>query len=156
MLPVDDAVTPVTVQRDEVARMVSIWTSWVIRCPHRRQKARLGIPGAREPRSAYWGPRLALEAHEQRLRSLDAAGRNAPACGRVDPTFQAGYTDVRYELASAAGADCVPLVRVRRDLIDRKRPLTEVQVMTIWFAGNRCGDLWSSGEARPNLRGSCP
>jgi len=39
-------------------------------------------PSVRDPKSVYWGPRLALEAIEQRLASLDDAGRRGGACGR--------------------------------------------------------------------------
>lgn len=120
---------------------------------YQRQKERLTAPATRDPHSVYWGPRLALEAHEQRLAGLDAAGRTAPACGRVDPAF-AVDNQVRYELVSAAGADCVPMVRIRRDLIDRRRPITDVQVMSIWFRESRCGEWWSSA-GRPSPRGAC-
>lgn len=120
---------------------------------YQRQKERLSPPAARDPKSAYWGPRLALEAHEQRLRGLDADGRNAAACGRIDPVF--GVADqVRYELAASAGADCVPMVRVRRDLIDRRRPISEVQVMTIWFREHRCGERWAAPPPT-NPRDAC-
>lgn len=120
---------------------------------YQRQKERLSAPATRDPKSVYWGPRLALEAHEQRLLGLDAAGRNAPACARIDPAF-AISDQVRYELASAAGADCVPMVRIRRDLIDRKRPITEVQLMTINFRERRCGEKWS-GAPPTDKRDSC-
>ena len=120
---------------------------------YQRQKARLTPPATRDPKSISWGPRLALEADEQRLRGLDAAGAHAAACGRIDPAF-AISDQVRYELASASGADCVPMVRVRRDLIDRKRPITEVQLMTIWFREGRCGERWE-GAPPANRRDKC-
>jgi hypothetical protein len=120
---------------------------------YQRQKERLTPPPTRDPRSSYWGPRLALEAHEQRLAGLDANGRAAPACGRIDPAFEVHH-QVRYDLVSAAGADCVPMVRIRRDLIDRRRPITEVQLISIWFGENRCGEWWS-GASRPHPRSAC-
>ena len=114
---------------------------------YRREKERLSVPATRDPKSIYWGPRLALDAVEQRLGSLDATAREAPACGRIDPAFRSG-DQVRFEPVSAALTDCVPMVRVRRDLIDRKRPITEVQLMTIWFRERRCGVWWGSGLNR--------
>jgi hypothetical protein len=41
---------------------------------YQTQKARLSAPATRDPKSTYWGPRLALEALQHRLASLDAAG----------------------------------------------------------------------------------
>jgi len=120
---------------------------------YQRQKERMAVPPTRDPRSVYWGPRLALEAHEQRLASLDGTGRNAAACGRVDPAF-AIDNQVRYDLASAGGADCVPMVRIRRDLIDRKRPITEVQLMIVWFRESRCGELLAR-DVSINPRSPC-
>ncbi len=120
---------------------------------YQRQKERMAVPPTRDSRSVYWGPRLALEAHEQRLAGLDGAGRSAAACGRVDPAFAIDH-QVRYDLASAGGADCVPMVRLRRDLLDRKRPITEVQLMTIWFRESRCGEVLAPG-ARIDPRGAC-
>lgn len=120
---------------------------------YQRQKERLGVPAARDPRSAHWAPRLAIDALEQRLRSLGAEHRDAAACGRIDAAFAAAH-QVRYELASAAGADCVPMLRVRRDLIDRRRPPTEVQLLTVWFRGGRCGERWT-GPPPTNPRDSC-
>jgi hypothetical protein len=106
---------------------------------YQRQRQRLAVPPARDPRSVHGGPRLALEAHGQRLAALDTAGRNAAACGRVDPAFAIEH-QVRYELAAAGSADCVPMVRLRRDLVVRERPITEVQWMTVWLRDSRCGE----------------
>jgi hypothetical protein len=120
---------------------------------YRRQKERLAVPPTRHPPSVQWGPRLALEAHEQRLAALDAAGRSAAACGRADPAF-AIDNQVHYELASAGSADGVPMVRLRRDLIDRKRPITEVQLMTVWFRESRCGEALVK-DMRIDPRSAC-
>jgi len=51
---------------------------------YERQKERMTAPASRDPKSVWWGARLALEVVESRLAKLDAAGRNVPACGRVD------------------------------------------------------------------------
>jgi hypothetical protein len=108
---------------------------------YQRQKARLAPPAVRDPRSAYWGPRLALDAVEQRLASLDAAGRLGAACGRMDPAFDPQH-GVRFEPAGSGGAGCVPMVKVRRDLVDIERP-AEVQLLTVWFPGSPCGEQWA-------------
>lgn len=50
---------------------------------YQRQKERLTPPAARDPKSVYWGPRLATEAIEQRLASLD---RHRPAGRRLRPS----------------------------------------------------------------------
>jgi len=55
-----------------------------------RQRPQMTEPAARDPRSAWWGPRLALATTEATLAGLDSAARNAPACGRVDPAFSTG------------------------------------------------------------------
>lgn len=117
-----------------------------------RQKERLSEPAVREPKSVWWGPRLALQAAEQRLGALDAAGRSAPACGRTDPAFSAGY-DVRYEPAQGAAPDCLPMVRVRPGLVEPRRPTSEVQMVTVWFRESVCGLPLASGQ--PPQRGPC-
>lgn len=114
---------------------------------YQTQKARLMPPATREPKSVYWGPRLALEAIEDRLASLDAADRRDGACGRVDPAFTAEH-GVRFELATSGVAGCVPMVQVRKDLVDRKRP-GEVQLLTVWFPESRCGEQW---VGKPSLQ----
>ncbi|MBA4176176.1 MAG: hypothetical protein C0505_06405 [Leptothrix sp. (in: Bacteria)] len=117
-----------------------------------RQKERMSAPATRDPKSVWWGPRLALEAAQSRLASLDAAGLRAAACGRVDAAFLAHHA-VRFELLAGAPADCVPMVQVRRDLIDPKRPTSEVQLLTISFGGIFCGVPLASGP--PPQGGSC-
>lgn len=117
-----------------------------------RQKERMSAPASRDPKSVWWGPRLALEAVQARLTSLDAAGRAAPACGRVDTAFSSG-NEVRYEPAAGAPPDCVPMVQVRPDLLDARRPTSEVQFFTVWSRESFCGLPFASGE--PPQRGTC-
>jgi hypothetical protein len=114
---------------------------------YQTQKARLSPPATRDPKSVYWAPRLALEAIEQRLASLDDAGRKGGACGRVDPAFSADY-GVRFEPVGSAGASCVPMVRIREDLVDPRRP-GEVQLLTIWMSESPCGEQWAG---KPSLQ----
>ena len=119
---------------------------------HARQKERMSAPGRREPKSVWWGPRLALEAAQARLAGLDAAGRAAPACGRVDAAFSSG-NEVRYEPAAGAPPECVPMVQVRRDLLDTERPTSEVQLFTVWSRESLCGVPFATGQ--PPQRGTC-
>lgn len=119
---------------------------------HARQKERLSAPAARDPKSVWWGPRLALDAAQARLAALDTAGRAAPACGRVDTAFSSG-NDVRYEPAAGAPPDCVPMVQVRPDLLDAKRPSGEVQLFTVWSRESLCGVPFATGQ--PPQRGPC-
>lgn len=119
---------------------------------YKRQKERFSVPASQDPKSVWWGPLLALQATEQRLAALDAAGRDAPACGRTDRAFSAGY-DVRYEPATGAAPDCVPIVRIRPGLVDPRRPSSEVQLLTVWFAESICGVPLASGQ--PPQRGRC-
>ncbi len=119
---------------------------------YRRQKERMSAPATRDPKSVWWAPRLALEAAQSRLASLDAAGQRAAACGRVDPAFLA-LDAVRFEPLAGAAADCVPMVQVRRDLIDPKRPTSEVQLLTVWSRESLCGLPLTSG--RPPQSGLC-
>ena len=114
---------------------------------YQRQKAQFSAPADRDPKGVYWGPRLALEALEKRLASLDRAGRQAGACGRMDPAF-AVHNGVRFEPAGSGGAGCVPMVRIRRGLVDPKRP-AEVQLLTIWIPESPCGELW---VGKPSLQ----
>ena len=111
------------------------------------QKARLSPPATRDPKSVYWGPRLALEAIEKRLASLDATGRKGGACGRVDQAFSA-ENGVRFEPVGSGGAGCVPMVRIRQDLVDPTRP-SEVQLLTIWMSESPCGEQW---VGKPSLQ----
>jgi len=113
---------------------------------YQRQKERLTPPAVRDSKSVYWGPRLALEAVEQRLASLDAAGRKGGACGRLDPAFSP-ENGARFEPAASGGPGCVPIVRIRRDLVDLKRP-NEVHLLTLFLPESPCGEQWA-GKAVP-------
>lgn len=114
---------------------------------YQTQKARLSPPATRDPKSVYWGPRLALEALEKRLASLDAAGRQGGACGQVDPAFSA-ENGVRFEPVASGGAGCVPMVKIREDLVDPRRP-SEVQLLTVWMTESPCGEQW---VGKPSLQ----
>jgi hypothetical protein len=116
---------------------------------YQRQKADKTPPpatsaAARDPRHWYWGTRLALTQLETVLDSLDAAGRRAPACARLDTSF-APHAQMRYAIVEdgQAARGCVPMARVRKDLIDATRPTSEVQVLTVWFRESRCGAQWN-------------
>jgi hypothetical protein len=109
---------------------------------HERETRHFTPPATRDATSVYWRPRLALEAAEQALARLDAAGRAAPACARREPGFS-GTLGVRYERVDAGLPDCLPMMQVRRDLLDTRRPRQEVQLLTVWFRSNRCGEHWS-------------
>jgi hypothetical protein len=117
---------------------------------YQTQKARLSPPVTRDPKSAYWGPRLVLETLEQRLASLDAAGRQGGACGRVDPGFSAEH-GVRFEPVGTGGAGCVPMVKIREDLVDPGRP-GEVQLLTVWMPESPCGEQWVGKTSRQSDR----
>jgi hypothetical protein len=106
------------------------------------------IPAQPDPRHRYWGPKLALDAAQKLSAALGAAGRNQPACGRVEPGFSGSYA-VRYEVAGAA-ANCVPMVQVRADLLDPKRPLEDVQLVLADFRGSTCGEVLMGVRAMPN------
>jgi hypothetical protein len=108
---------------------------------YQRQKERLTPPAVRDPKSVYWGPRLALEAIEQRLASLDDAGRRGGACGRMDPVFSP-ENGARFEPADSGSTGCVPIVRIRRGLVDLKRP-NEVQLLTLFLPEAPCGEQWA-------------
>ena len=102
----------------------------------RRQFA---IPATPDPLHRYWGPRLALDAARALADSLGPEGRTRPACG-----WTQGETDrsdaVRYAVVGTRDA-CVPMMRVREDLIDPTRPLTEVQLFIVTFRGSNCGEM---------------
>lgn len=116
-----------------------------------RQKERMTAPATRDPKTVWWGPRLALEAVQAQLARLDASGQRAAACARVDSSFASGL-DVRYEAAASAPPDCVPMVQVRPDLIDPQRPSSEVQLLTVWSRESLCGlPLTSGPPPRPGL-----
>lgn len=104
-----------------------------------RTRREFSIPAQPDPRHRYWGPKLALEAARTRAAALDARGRGRPACARLEPGFQPAYA-VRFEPAGSA-PDCVPMVQVRADLVDPKRPLEEVQLMMVPFRGLACGEV---------------
>ena len=108
-----------------------------------RQKEQLSSPALRQPR-------MALEALQQRLAALDAAGRQAAACARLDAAFSAP-ANVRFEPLGST-PDCVPMVEVRRDLVDPRRPASEVQVMSVWFREGLCGIGLAAEAARRSER----
>jgi hypothetical protein len=108
---------------------------------YQRQKERLTPPAMRDPKSVYWGYRLALEALETRLASLDEAGRRGGACGRMDPVFSP-QNGARFEPAAAGSTGCGPIVRIRRDLVDLKRP-NAVQLLTLFLPDEPCGEQWA-------------
>jgi hypothetical protein len=103
------------------------------------------LPAQPDPRHRSWGPRLALEAAKGLAASLDAAGRQQPACAYKEP----GTLSLAAPRFAAAGSrpDCVPMVQVRDDVLDATRPLEEVQVLTVSFVGSRCGEV--IGGLRP-------
>ncbi|MCU0618095.1 MAG: hypothetical protein MUD17_13560 [Gemmatimonadaceae bacterium] len=97
------------------------------------------IPTTPDPLHRYWGPKLALDAARALADSLGLEGRTRPACG-----WTRGDTDrsdaVRYAVVGARDG-CVPMMRVRADLIDPTRPLTEVQLLMVFFRGSNCGEM---------------
>ncbi len=116
-----------------------------------RQRERMSVPTTQDPRSLYWGPRLALQALEQQLARLDATGRQAAACGWRDTTFHPGQ-DVRWAVAGAgAPANCLPMVQIRADLLTGARKPDEVLIFIAWLSEEHCGLVWP-GDA--GLRGS--
>jgi hypothetical protein len=104
---------------------------------YQRQAEYFSLSAPRIPSSILWRPRLALEAAQARLAALDAAGRQQPACGRMEPGFDS-LSGVRFEVAGTM-PDCVPMVQMRPDLVDPKGPVTEVQLLTVWF-NTVCGE----------------
>jgi hypothetical protein len=104
---------------------------------YQRQAEYFSLSAPRIPSSILWRPRLALEAAQARLAALDAAGRQQPACGRMEPGFDS-QSGVRFEVAGTM-PDCVPMVQMRPDLVDPKGPVTEVQLLTVWF-NTVCGE----------------
>jgi hypothetical protein len=107
----------------------------------RRERERFSPPATRDPKSVYWSHRLALEALEAKLASLDAAGRAAAACVSTDARFGSG-TDLRVNLVANAPRSCAPMVYRRPDLVDRARP-TEPSVLYAWWSGRTCGEWWA-------------
>lgn len=111
---------------------------------YQRQRERLGVPSLRDPKSTYWAPRMLLESLQAHAASLDPAARKAPACARLDSTYGTSSAfSVRYEALATADSNCVPMVKVRDGLVDPKRPHTDVQVLSVFFRENLCGEGWS-------------
>jgi hypothetical protein len=110
-----------------------------------RTRASFTIPSTPDPRHAYWGLKLALNAAEQLAAALGLPGRVFPACARVEPGFVSG-NGVRF-LVAGSTPDCVPMMQVRADLLDPKTPVTDVQLITVHFRGSLCGEV--IGGARP-------
>ncbi len=108
---------------------------------YERQKARLTPPPVPDPKSPHWSARLALQALEQKLASLDAAGRQAPACGALDPAFEPGLNVRWHAVGTDAPADCQPMVRLRANLLTPGRP-EEVRVLAAWLRDAPCGKAW--------------
>jgi hypothetical protein len=117
-----------------------------------RERLDFTPPAEPDPRNRFWGPRLALQAAERTLAAVEAQGAAAlagPACGRMEPGF-ATSLQVRFEAATgrndvvvadvARSGGCVPMVQVRADLLDPRRPPQETQTFGIWFAGSGCGE----------------
>ncbi len=120
-----------------------------------RQRERMSVPATQDPRSVYWGPRLAMQTLERQLAALDANGRQAAACGWRDTTFHPGQ-DVRWAPAGAGSpANCLPMVQVRSDLLAGARRPDEVQVFIAWLSEEQCGLAWN-GETGPRSSNRCP
>ena len=113
---------------------------------YQRQSQYFSPAAPRVPSSILWRPRLALEAVQARLAALDAAGWQQPACGRMEPGFDS-QSGVRFEVAGTM-PDCVPMVQMRPYLVDPRRPVTEVQLLTVWF-NTVCGEHFAG---RPLVR----
>jgi hypothetical protein len=119
-----------------------------------RQRERLSPPATQDPRSVYWGPRLALQALEQQLAKLDAAGRQAGACGWRDTDFHPGQ-DVRWAVVAAgAPPNCLPMVQIRSDLLAGAGKSDEVRIFIAWMSEDHCGLAWE-GETRPRTSLRC-
>lgn len=108
-----------------------------------RQRARLTPPPTPDPRSPHWDAKLALQALTQSLAALDAAGRNAPACGAMDAAFSPELAVRWYAAGPGAPADCQPMVRLRADLIGPGKP-EEVRVFAAWLRDGHCGKFWEA------------
>ncbi len=116
-----------------------------------RQREFRTPPAKQDPRSTYWAPRLALQALERQAAALDAAGRQAPACGWRDTNSPPGM-DVRWAVAGAAAPpQCLPMVQVRPDLLAGPKRPDDVLLFTAWLGEEHCGLAWH-GDAGP--RGS--
>lgn len=120
----------------------------------RRQRERMSVPATQDPRSVYWGPRLALQALEQQDAKLDTAGRQAAACGWRDTAFAAGQ-DVRWAIAGpGAPPNCLPMVQLRADLLAAAGKADEVRVFIAWLGEEHCGLAWR-GDAGPRGSSRC-
>jgi hypothetical protein len=119
-----------------------------------RERRDFTPPDTPDPRNRFWGPRLALQAAEATRAALQAEGPSAasrPACARQEPGFSTTYS-VRFEVVGAR-PDCVPMVRVRSDLVVAGRPPGEVQTFTVFFRGSRCGEHWTASVPAPGSGG---
>ncbi len=117
-----------------------------------RTRANFTIPQQPDPRHAYWGLKLALNAAEQLAAALGVPGRISPACARVEPGFVSG-NGVRFVVAGST-PDCVPMVQVRADLLEGKTPTTDAQLITIHFRDSKCGEVIGGVRAMPS-EGRC-
>jgi hypothetical protein len=70
----------------------------------------------------------------------------------VEPGHLGAY-GVRFVVAGTA-PNCVPMVQVRSDLLDPRRPLEEVQLLAVFFRGSLCGELLA-GSPPPSSAGRC-
>lgn len=119
-----------------------------------RQRERLSAPATPDPRSVYWGPRLALQALEQQLAKLDEAGRQAGACGWRDTAFHPGQ-DVRWAIGgSSAPPNCLPMVQIRADLLAGAGRTDEVRIFIAWMGEEHCGLAWN-GDTGPRGSSRC-
>ncbi|MFO0297306.1 MAG: hypothetical protein ACK537_06890 [Pseudomonadota bacterium] len=117
-----------------------------------RTRKDFAIPAQPDPRHRYWAPKLALDAARTLAASLTPDGRAQPACGLVEPGHLGAY-GVRFVVAGTA-PNCVPMVQVRSDLLDPRRPLEEVQLLAVFFRGSLCGELLA-GSPPPSSAGRC-
>ena len=119
-----------------------------------RQRERMSPPATQDPRSVYWGPRLALQALEQQLAKLDVPGRQAGACGWRDSAFHPGQ-DVRWAVVgTGAPANCLAMVQIRSDLLAGAGKPDEVRIFIAWMSEEHCGLAWE-GETRPRTSLRC-
>lgn len=113
-----------------------------------RQRERMTPPEQRDPKSVYWGPRLALQTLEQQLASLDAGTAQAAACGWRDTRFHPGQ-DVRWAAAGpTAPAGCLPMVQIRTDLLAGPGAADDPRLFTAWLGEEHCGQFWHADIAR--------
>jgi hypothetical protein len=98
-----------------------------------------GIPDSPTPGHRYREPKLALDAARALLAELGAAGRGRPACGWTEGDSDRS-TATRYAVVGTR-TNCVPMVRVREDLLDPARPASDIQLLIIPFFESRCGEM---------------